>query len=86
MDRPQLLKKLGLTQHELDELLVKTRHFIRSLDKPQRRVLEASLPNITTAVDCFDDDVSEQDLRELFSQGDNSQNPICFCIPEDNGF
>jgi hypothetical protein len=86
MDRPQLLKKLGLTQHELDELLVKTRHFIRSLNKAQRKVVEASLPNITTAVDCFDDDVSEQDLLELFSQGDDSQGVICFCIPEDNGF
>jgi hypothetical protein len=86
MDRQQLLKKLGLTQHELDELLVKTRHFIGSLNKAQRKVVEASLPNITTATDCFDDDVSEQDLRELFSQGDDSKRMVCFCIPEDNGF
>ncbi len=85
MDRQQLLKKLGLTQHELDELLVKTRHFIRSLNTAQKKVVEASLPNITTAMDCFDDDVSEQDLLELFSQGDKSQSPICFCIPEDDG-
>lgn len=85
MDRQKLLKKLGLTQQELDELQVKTRHFIRSLNKAQRKVVEASLPSVTKAMDCFDDDVSEQDLLELFSQGDDGQPMVCFCIPEGNG-
>jgi hypothetical protein len=82
MDRQQLLKKLGLTQHELDELLGKTRQFIRSLSKAQRKVVEASLPNITRALDCFDDGVSEKDLLDLFSHDEDNQRMVCFCIPE----
>ena len=83
MDRQQLLKKLGLSQQELDELIIKTRHFLRSLNLPQRRVVEASL-QYHHRNGLFGDDAPSRTSGNSVSQGGSSQNPIWFCVPEGN--
>jgi hypothetical protein len=85
MDRQKLLKKLGLTQQELDELISKRRNFLRSLNPAQRRVLEASLPKTTTVIKTFGTDCSEQDLLELCGQEEVAPRILAFCVPEGGG-
>lgn len=85
MDRQKLLKKLGLTQHDLDDLITKRRHFLKSLNPAQRRVLEASLPKTTTVIKTFGADCSEQDLLELFGQEEVAPRMLALCVPEGGG-
>lgn len=83
MDRQRLLKRLKLTQHELDDLLNKWRHFTKSLNPAQRRVIDVSLPSKETALKTFGSDCSEQDLLDLFGSDEFSPRVLMGCIPED---
>jgi hypothetical protein len=85
MDRQKILKKLGLTQQELDDLLTKRRHFVKSLNPAQRKVVEASLPKAGAAIKTLGTDCSEQDLLDAFGQEEVSPRIMAFCVPEGGG-
>ena len=85
MDRQRLLKKLGLTEQELTDLITKRRHFLKSLTPAQRRVFEASLPKTNTVIKTFGADCSEQDLLELCGQEEVAPRILAFCVPEGGG-
>jgi hypothetical protein len=85
MDRQRILKKLGLTQQELDELITKRRNFVKSLSPAQRRVIEVSLPKTTTVMKTMGSDCSEQDLLEAFGQEEATPRLMAFCVPEGGG-
>lgn len=85
MDRQRILKRLGLTQQELDDLLTKRRNFVKSLNPAQRRVMESSLPRTSTVMKSMGTDCSEQDLLEVFGQEEVTPRVMAFCVPEGGG-
>ena len=83
MDRQRLLKRLRLTQPELDDLLTKWRNLHKSLNAAQRKVIDASLPDTKTALKTFGPDCTEKDLLDLFGKDEHGPRLLMGCIPED---
>jgi hypothetical protein len=83
MDRQRLLKRLQLTQTELDELLSKWRLFHKSLNPAQRRVIDVSLPSKETALKTFGSSCTEKDLLDLFGTDEHGPRVLMGCVPED---
>jgi hypothetical protein len=84
MDRQRLLKRLRLSQTELDDLLTKWRAFSKSLSPAQRKVMNASLPSTEFALKTFGSGATEKDLLDLFGSGEEfSPRMLAPCVPED---
>jgi hypothetical protein len=75
-----MLKELGVSQKELDELLAKFHAFLESLDERQRAVVKRSLPTLAEALAAFGPDVNRDDLLKLF-EGDKKYEPVILCFP-----
>jgi hypothetical protein len=67
--KKQLLKKLGLTQPELDDLLVKFGDFQKLLSPKQTKVVNRSLPTLSETAAWLGPHATEADLRKLFGGG-----------------
>ena len=78
MTQEELLKELGLSHKELQELLAKIGTFLASLDERQQAVVKRSLPPLADAVKTFGPDVSADDLRKLF-EGASPLPPVVTC-------
>lgn len=63
--REELLRRLGLTDKELRDFLSKFMAFYRSLNEPQKRVIERTLPTLEQAARSFGPDVTVQDIEAL---------------------
>jgi hypothetical protein len=66
MTRSEMLKKMGLKDEELKDLMQKFRNFKDTLNAHQLRVVTRSLPTVTAAAKTFGDDVTAEDLQQLF--------------------
>jgi hypothetical protein len=69
MNQEEMLKELGVSRREFDDLLTKFHGFVGSLDERQQAVVKRSLPTITEAAASFGPDVKPDDLRRLFKEG-----------------
>ena len=67
MTREEMLKKMGLTQEELKDLLLKLAQLRASLNDRQRAVLDRSLPTHSAAATTFGADVTAGDLEKALS-------------------
>jgi hypothetical protein len=65
MTREEMLKKMGLTHEELNDLLHKFRNFESSLNENQRAVVTQSLPTAAAAAKSFGPDISAHELERL---------------------
>jgi hypothetical protein len=79
----QLLKKLGLRQRELDDMLHKFKTgFYDKLKARQQKVVRRSLPTLCEALSWLGPHATEKELRELFGGGrgaDGNSPPIMIC-------
>lgn len=66
MTRDQMLKRLGLEEAELKDLLAKYAEFHKKLSPQQRAVITRSLPSVEDATKSFGPDVTAEDLQALF--------------------
>jgi hypothetical protein len=67
MTREEMLKRMGLTQEELTDLLQKLAQLHASLNDHQRAVLDRSLPTHSAAAKTFGANVTAADLQKLLS-------------------
>lgn len=65
MTRDEMLRRLGLTELELEDLLDKYRQFHKSLSDRQRVVMTRSLPSVEEAIRSFGPDVTVDDMQIL---------------------
>jgi hypothetical protein len=65
MTREEMLKKLGLTQEENDELMNSLGRFLQSLTPNQRRVFKDLMPKPEDVARSFGPDVTIEDLQTL---------------------
>lgn len=83
MDRQRQLKRLKLTQAELDDLLAKWRNFHKSLNPAQRRVIDVSFRSTETALKTFGSDCTPKDLLDLVGGDEHAPRVLMGCVPED---
>jgi carboxylesterase type B len=81
MTREELLKALGVTDEQLRDFLRKYRHFLGTLDEPQRKMMIRSTPTLETAQKFFTDEVLLEDLLRLFESDDSHGKPVILCFP-----
>lgn len=80
MNQADMLKQLGISLEQFNDLFQKFQAFFNSLDDQQKQVLQASLPTLKEAADAFGPGVNESDLLQLF-QGDAQRPPITCFLP-----
>jgi hypothetical protein len=80
MNQADMLKQLGVSQQQLQELLQKFQTFFNSLDSQQQQVVKTSLPSVSQAVAAFGPDATEADLLALF-QADTQHPPVALFLP-----
>jgi hypothetical protein len=66
MTRDEMLKRLGLSDEELKDLLHKFVKFHKSLNDHQKAVIERSLPTTAAAAKTFGPTVTPEHLEQLF--------------------
>jgi hypothetical protein len=66
MDRKEMLKRMGLSEPELKDLLAHFRHFYSHLNERQKKVVRRSLPSLEQAAKTFGPGVSPDQMQELF--------------------
>lgn len=71
MNRSEMLKRMGLSEQELKELLEHFRHFYKRLNDRQKAVVRRSLPTLEQAAKSFGPDVTSGQMQELFDADDN---------------
>jgi hypothetical protein len=80
MNDEEMLRALGLSASQLQDLLQKFRKFLQSLDEQQRQVVMRSLPTLTEGVNAFGGNANESDLVRLF-EGDEQHPPVLCIFP-----
>jgi hypothetical protein len=75
MTRNEMLKRLRLTSEEFKDLMQKLEKFHKSLNEPQRVVIERSLPGPAAAAATFGADVTVEQLQRLFAT-DATNTPV----------
>lgn len=78
MNRDELLKELGLSGEEFQDLLRKFDAFLASLDENQQAVVKRSLPTIADALKVLGPGVNEAELLKAF--GCDRHYPPVKCI------
>jgi len=79
MNREELLKELGLSSKQFDDLLQKFNAFFASLDKDQQAVVKRSLPTAADALASLGPGANEADLQNLFA-GEGQRPPVAAFI------
>ena len=64
----EMLKKLGLSMKELEDLLSKLSLMFGSLNKAQQKVVRSSTPTLAEAASWFGRDVTADDLEDLLEK------------------
>jgi hypothetical protein len=72
MTHDEMLKRLGLSDEELKELLQKFDKFHKSLNDRQRAVIDRSLPTTAATAKTFGATVTPAHLQKLFSTNLNT--------------
>ena len=72
MTRDEMLKRLGLSDEELKDLLHKFVKFHKSLNDHQKAVIDRSLPTTAAAAKTFGATVTPAHLQKLFSTNLNT--------------
>jgi hypothetical protein len=80
MTPDEMLNRLGLKHEQLHDLLEKYRKFTEQLDEHQHAVVKRSLPTLAEARAAFGNDVTAEELKELF-EGDKRREPVILCFP-----
>ena len=76
MNREELLKELGLSEAEFQDLLQKFDAFFASLDENQQAVVSRSLPSTADVLATLGPGANEADLQKLF-KGEKHHPPVC---------
>lgn len=84
MNREDMLKQLGVSQQQLQDLMQKFQTFFSSLDTQQQQVVKASMPTVKQAAAAFGSEVNEADLLDLF-KADAQRPPLTCFIPIQQG-
>ena len=71
MTRSQMLKQMGLTEHQFKHLMESFSKFYNGLDAAQKAVVRRSLPSLAQAAKTFGPDVQPGEMMDLFDS-DNS--------------
>ena len=80
MNRDDMLKQLGVSQEQFQDLLQKFQNFFNSLDSQQQQVVKTSMPNVKQAAAAFGPEVNEGHLLDLF-QADAQRPPLTCFLP-----
>lgn len=80
MNREDMLKQLGVSQQQFQDLLQKFEAFFSSLDAQQQQVVKTSMPTVEEAVAAFGAEVKESHLLDLF-QADAQRPPLACFLP-----
>lgn len=65
MDKPEMLRKLNLSETEYKELLAKFAAFFNSLSNEQKKVINNWLPKFDEIAKAFGPDVTVEQLKKL---------------------
>lgn len=80
MNQEDMLKQLGVSAGQLQDLFRKFESFFTSLDPQQQRVVKASMPDLEEAVAAFGPAVNQADLLSLF-KADAARPPLTCFLP-----
>jgi hypothetical protein len=84
MNRDDMLKQLGVSLQQLEDLFQKFQAFFNSLDAQQQQVVKTSMPTVQHALAAFGPEVNEADLLNLF-KADAQRPPIACFLPLQQG-
>ena len=84
MNREDMLKQLGISHDQLQDLFQKFEAFLASLNPQQQQIVKFSLPTVKEAVEAFGGDATESDLMNLF-QADPQRAPLACFLPLQQG-
>ncbi|MGA7459492.1 MAG: hypothetical protein WBW69_04660 [Candidatus Korobacteraceae bacterium] len=84
MNRDDMLKQLGVSMQQLEDLFQKFQAFFNSLDAQQQQVVKTSMPNVQQALAAFGPEVNEADLLDLF-RADAQRPPLACFLPLQQG-
>ncbi len=78
MTHGEMLKRMGLTEDEFTQLLMKFRVFYASLSPAQKAVVNRTLPTLRRAARSLGSGVTAPDLRVLLTTGTTDSNAGTF--------
>jgi len=84
MNREDMLKQLGISHDQLQDLFQKFEAFFNSLDQQQQQVVKTSLPTVEEAVQAFGAEATQDDLLNLF-KADVQRPPLACFLPLQSG-
>jgi hypothetical protein len=68
MNDHEILKRIGLSDHDATDLVKKQQHFLDSLNPAQAEAIRRSLPSWEDAADAMGDDCSVDDLNRFVTK------------------
>ena len=84
MKHEDMLKQLGVSHDQLQDLFRKFEAFFNSLDAQQQQVVKKSLPTVEEAVQAFGAEATQDDLLTLF-KADVQRMPLACFLPLQSG-
>jgi hypothetical protein len=72
MTRDEMLKRMGLTDHEFRSLVEKFREFYGHLNPAQQAVVHHALPRFEQAIGLFGHDIKKTDVKMMLRTADDS--------------
>lgn len=67
MTRDEMLKRMGLNEHEFKQLVERFRDFYGNLNAAQQAVVNHALPGFRQAVGLFGADIRKEDVKALLT-------------------
>jgi hypothetical protein len=71
MTREEMLKRMGLTDHEFRHLVEKFREFYGHLNPAQQAVVHHALPRFEQAIGLFGHDIKKTDVKMMLTADDS---------------
>jgi len=84
MSDQEILRKMGLSEHELKDLLRKFNDFVNTLNPAQRRRFLKSQMTVEEGVEELDKDVTAPQLEDFFRRHGPPGGVFCFMCDEDD--
>jgi len=72
MTREEMLKRMGLTDHEFRQLVEKFREFYGHLNPAQQAVVHHALPRFEQAIGLFGHDIKKSDVKMMLRREDDA--------------